>query len=113
MSDRRTRMKPEARREHILGVAMDIAIKQGYDAVTRERIAEQGGISTGLVSKVFNTMNQLHRAVMRAAIHRSELPIIAHGIASGCRIAHGADEVLKRQALEWMITNGISDEDGE
>ena len=30
MSDRRTRMKPEARREHILGVAMDIAIKQGY-----------------------------------------------------------------------------------
>ena len=113
MSDRRTRMKPEARREHILSVAMDIAINQGYDALTRERIAEQGSISTGLVSKVFNTMTQLHRAVMRCAIHREELSIIAHGIATGCRIAHGADEVLKRKAMDWLITNGISDEDGE
>ena len=113
MSDRRTRMKPEARREHLLGVAMDIAIKRGYDHVTRDNVAHQAGVAKGLVSKVFNTMNQLHRAVMRAAIHRAELPIIAHGIASGCRIAHGADEALKRQALEWMIANGISDEDGE
>ena len=111
MSDRRTRMKPEARREHILGVAMDIAIKQGYDAVTRERIAEQGGISTGLVSKVFNTMNQLHRAVMRAAIYRGELSIVAHGIAHGCRIAHGADDDLKRKAMDWMIDNGGREDD--
>jgi len=50
---------------------------------------------------------------MRAAIHRAELPIIAHGIASGCRIAHGADDALKRKAMDWLISNGISDEYGE
>ena len=107
------RLKPEIRREQVLSVAVDIAIKHGYNAVTRERIAEQGGISTGLVSKVFNTMNQLHRAVMRCAIHREELSIIAHGIATGCRIAHGADDVLKRRAMDWMIENGCNDTDGE
>ena len=88
------RLKPEVRRDQILAVAIDVATKQGYNNVTRERIAEQAGISTGLVNRVFNTMAQLRRAVMRAAIHRELLPIVAAGLGCNCRIAHSASEQL-------------------
>lgn len=107
------RLKPEVRREQVLAVAIDIAIKHGYNAVTRERVAEQASISTGLVSRVFNTMDQLRRAVMRAAIHREILPIVAAGIGCNCRIAHGASEQLKHDAMNWLIKNGSVDTDGE
>lgn len=113
MSDPRTRMKPEARRENILAVAMDIAIKQGYDNVTRERIATQAGISTGLVNHAFSTMTKLRRAVMRAAIQRELLPIVAKGIAEGCSIAHGADNTLKSRAMRWMLEQPVTASDDE
>lgn len=115
MSDPKTRMKPEARREHILSVAVDIAIKQGYDNVTRERIAAQAGISTGLVNHAYSTMTKLRRAVMRAAIQRDLLPIIAKGIAEGCSVAHSAPTELKHRATQWMLDNPPvnTDDDGE
>ena len=100
------RLKPEVRRDQILAVAIDIAIKQGYNHVTRERIAEQANISTGLVNRVFNTMAQLRRAVMRAAIHSELLPIVAAGLGCNCHVAHGASEQLKHDAMNWLIKNG-------
>lgn len=106
MSDKITRMKPEARRENILAVAMDVAIKHGYDKVTRERVATQAGISTGLVNHAYGTMGQLQRAVMRAAIQREILPIVSYGLGIGCKHAHSASNELKYKAMEWSISNG-------
>lgn len=116
MSDPKTRMKPEARRDQILSVALRIAVEQGYDNVTRERIAASAGISTGLVNHAFSTMTKLRRAVMRAAIQREILPIVAKGLSEGCSIAHGADNVLKYKAMTWVIDNPTCEtsvDDGE
>lgn len=113
MSDPKTRMKPEARREHILSVAIDICNKQGYNNLTRERIATQAGIATGLVNHAFTTMTKLRRAVMRAAIQREILPIVAQGIATGCSIAHDADNVLKHKAMTWLIENPMCDTEAD
>jgi AcrR family transcriptional regulator len=106
MSDQRTRMKPEARRDQILIAALQIANTQGYNALTRDGVAEVAGVATGQVNHIFNTMTQLRRAVMRAAVHRELRPIIAQGLAQGDKDAHAAPEWLKREALELLMKGG-------
>lgn len=103
MSDQRTRMKPEARRDQILAAALTIATEQGYNALTRDGVANAAGVATGQVNHIFNTMAQLRRAVMRAAVHRELLPIVAQGLAQGDKDAHAAPDWLKRKALDSLI----------
>jgi len=106
MSDQRTRMKPEVRREQILAAALTIANEQGYNALTRDGVAQVAGVATGQVNHIFNTMTQLRRAVMRAAVHRELRPIIAQGLAQGDKEAHGAPEWLKRESLDLLMKQG-------
>ncbi|MGL4894253.1 MAG: TetR family transcriptional regulator [Shewanella sp.] len=103
MSDQRTRMKPEVRREQILAAAIVVANEQGYNALTRDGVAKAAGVATGQVNHIFNTMAQLRRAVMRAAVHRELLPIVAQGLAQGDKDAHAAPDWLKRKALDSLI----------
>jgi len=101
----RTRLKPEIRREQILAAALVIAERDGYNALTRDGIAIQAGVAAGQVNHIFNTMTQLRRAVMRAAVHREILPIVAQGVAQGDKDAHAAPDWLKRKALESLMNN--------
>ena len=113
MSDQRTRMKPEARREQILAAAMQIALTTGYNSLTRDGVAQTAEVATGQVNHIFNTMQQLRRAVMRAAVTQaavSQSPelrlIIAQGLAEGDSVAHGAPDWLKREALDLLMNRG-------
>ena len=106
MSDQRTRMKPEARRDQILATALTIATEQGYNSLTRDGVANAAGVATGQVNHIFNTMTQLRRAVMRAAVHRELRPIIAQGLAQGDKEAHAAPEGLKRESLDLLMDQG-------
>lgn len=102
----RTRLKPEVRREQILAAALHIASTTGFNSLTRDGVAEQAGVATGQVNHIFNTMNQLRRAVMRAAVHREIKPIIAQGLAAGDSEAHKAPEWLQRAALDSLVKKG-------
>lgn len=106
MSDQRTRMKPEARRDQILSAALTIATEHGYNALTRDGVANAAGVATGQVNHIFSTMKQLRRAVMRAAVHRELRPIIAQGLAQGDKEAHAAPEWLKRESLDLLMEQG-------
>lgn len=93
------RLDPNARKEEILQVAVGIATKDGLNNLRRDAIAEAAGVANGLVTRYFETMTQLRRAVMRHAVHNENLPLIAQGIAMRDPQALKAPEELKQKAL--------------
>lgn len=99
------RVIPLLRKDHILNVAIKLATRPGgYNALTRDGIAESAGVSMGLINNYFGTMVQLKRAVMRAAINRGIPEIIAQGIAINDKHAKKAPQDLKEQAAK-LIAN--------
>lgn len=95
--DRATEMK-SARNTAILEAAIAEAKEQGYQWITREAVAKRAGVSVGSVSNAYERMVFLKRAVLRAAIDREILEIVAQGLADGSEIARGAPSDLKQRA---------------
>lgn len=93
------RLAPEIRKEAILAVALDRALVLGLNNLRRDDIAQHAGVANGLVTRYFNTMTQLRRAVVRAAIHRECLPVLAQALASRDPDALKAPEDLRKRAL--------------
>ena len=95
---RKKRLPPEQRREAILMAAIELAALYGYQELTRDGIALHAGVSMGLVTRYFPTMQQLRRDVMRHAVKREILPIVACGLAIRDPHALRASEDLRRRA---------------
>jgi DNA-binding transcriptional regulator YbjK len=96
------RMKPAERKADILNAAVEASRRIGYSKVRQKDIAEQANCGFGTVSLYFKTMAQMRRAVMRAAIERRILPIIAEGLAIRDTQAQKAPEELKKAALKAL-----------
>ena len=92
-------MKPKERRAHILGAAVIVAAKMGYNRMGRSEIAAEAGCSDALVSKYFNTMLQMQRATLRRAIKLENHRIIAQGLIAKDKIVSKIPEELKRASL--------------
>lgn len=97
------RFKPEVRKDAILEAAVALALDTGLNSVRLIPVAERAGVTNGLVSHYFGTVNQLHRAVVRHAIHREILPIVAQALAAGDSDARKAPEELKQRALNSLL----------
>jgi AcrR family transcriptional regulator len=67
-SPSRTRLAPAVRREQLLGVARAMFEHRAYDAVTLEGIAEEAGVSPGLMYHYFGTKREVFLAVVIEAI---------------------------------------------
>lgn len=100
----KSRVPANMRKEQILGVAIDQATEKGYHKITRDGVADAAGVSHSLVSRYFRTMGQLRTDVMRAAIKRGLLAIIAQGLVNGDERAKKAPDHLKEQAAELLAT---------
>lgn len=94
----KTRTNPELRRDQILNVAVELSVKQGYNHIRRDHVAEAAGVSEGLVTNYFNTMVQLRRDIIRIAIKKEILEIIAQGLINGDKHARKASPELKEKA---------------
>lgn len=99
----RLRANPFLRKRLILSAALDLAVAQGYQNITREQIAEAAGVSPALVTRYFETMDSLRRSLMLEAIVRSVPAVIAQGIAVGDEIAKSASPALKKRAGEYIL----------
>lgn len=97
------RLAPTERRDAILTAAIELARRDGYNQITRDNIAKHAEVAAGLVTHYFNTMTQLRRAIIRAAITGEILEIIAQGLASGDPHAHRAPPELKQKALDSLM----------
>lgn len=95
----KTRANPKLRKEQILSTALDLARKNGCHKITRDSIARKAGVSEGLVSKYFGTMNNLRRTVMRAAISQRIPEIVGKGLANNDPYARKAPKDLREIAI--------------
>lgn len=99
-----TRINDKARRKkQILDAALKLANSIGYSHVSRDKIAplvgNDGGIAVGTISHHFGTMAQFRRALMRYAIEKKNITVIAQGLAAKDRHAQKAPDDLKKKAL--------------
>ena len=99
MNEKLKRLQPEDRKQEILQAALDEACAVGYSNIKREDVARRAACAEGLVSRYFNTMPQLKRAVMRAAVKAEVLQVIAQGIAANDNQAMKAPAHLRSKAL--------------
>lgn len=90
------------REERILNAAIELAEADGYQWITRDRVAERAGVSTGTVSNTFGSIVELKRAVLRAAIERRNLRIVGQGLADEHPIVMGAPEALRRETAAYL-----------
>lgn len=94
----KSRTNPALRKAHILAAAVDMSKTVGYHKLTRDAVAEAAGVSMGLVTRYFSTMNNLRRGVIRYAIRHDIAEIVAQGLANGDDHAKKAPDELKMRA---------------
>lgn len=93
------RLKPAVRKQEIISAALHLARRCGYMAITRNQIAAAAGISGPAVQYHFETMAQLRRAIMRAAVKQECLPVILQGLALKDAQAMKASESMRKAAF--------------
>jgi AcrR family transcriptional regulator len=69
------------RDDRILNAAVELAQESGYASLTRDAVARRAGVSDGSVSNAFGTVDALKAAVLRAAVARGLVVVIAQGLA--------------------------------
>ena len=94
------RLKPDVRKEEIISCALFLAIDGHYMQVQRKQIADELGVTPPALTYHFGTMQQLRRAVMRAAVTQEILTVIAQGLVAQDAQAKKAPEALRRRAIE-------------
>jgi AcrR family transcriptional regulator len=97
------REKPEDRHQLILDAAVIVAARDGLSKMKREAVAEQAGVSSGLINRYFHTMPQLTRAVVRAAIFTEppNLAIVADALMARDPQALKASPELRDAAIRF------------
>lgn len=98
------RQKPEVRKEAIVDVALLLAAETHYTQVQRKQIADVLGVTPPALTYHFGTMQQLRHAIMRAAIAKEDLGVIAQGLVAQDEHARKAPEALRRRAVESVAT---------
>ena len=111
MQAKKEYLKKDARREQILSAALDIALTEGYDKLTRDGVAERANVATGQVNRIFSAMPKLKAAVMRATVEtlrvnpndERSLLIVAVGLSYREPIALSAPQHVKEAALKLLM----------
>jgi AcrR family transcriptional regulator len=97
------RMKPDDRHKQLIEVGLTLAAAQGYKNVTMEALMAAAGVSRTLYARYFSNVNQFRVEIMRAAVKRAILPIIAQGLAAQDPHAMKAHEALRKEAVATLV----------
>jgi AcrR family transcriptional regulator len=97
-----SRENPRVRKKQILNAAVNLAIKVGYQQITRLEIAKSVGISVSLVTNYFRSMQKLKSEVMKEAIKEEIYEIIAQGLAVGDPQVVKLPKNVKKKVLTYL-----------
>jgi AcrR family transcriptional regulator len=75
------RLQPDDRVTDLLTVALQVARTEGFNALTRKRVAQAASVSPGLVTHRFLSTDLMRDAVMTEAVRVADLRVVADGIA--------------------------------
>ncbi len=89
----------KVRKNQILEAGLELAREHGYQKVSREKIADKIGCSVGTITHRCGTMDAFRRSLMRLAVAREDLKVIAQGLVAGDRFAKAASDELKKRAM--------------
>ena len=98
----RKRAAPELRRKYVLDIAIELAKTKGYSTLTRDDVAKEANVSPGLVSHYFKNIELLRNLVLKTAVKREVLEIIAQGLVKEDPIAVQAPKELKYRAISHL-----------
>lgn len=98
----RKRVIPALRRKHVLDVAIELAKTKGYNTLTRDEVATGANVSPGLVSHYFRSIEQLRIVVLKTAVRKEVLEIVAQGLVHEDPIAIQAPKELKYKAVAHL-----------
>ena len=96
------RLTPKDRTNELLDTALDLAVKHGWRALTHASVAQAAGVSQGLVVARLGTKTELLRDVMRRAVNRGVVAVVAEGLAVGDRQAKRAGAALREAAAQHV-----------
>lgn len=82
---------------------LQAALALPYDQLSITHLSTVTGVSRGLVTHYFFTAALMRDEVMREAVRREVLPLIASGIAARCPIALAAPRELRERAFNSMM----------
>lgn len=91
----------DLRKEQILLAATILAEKVGYQNITRNMIRDELKVSGALITHYF-PLPELKKAIMKAALDKNIVSIIAQGIGAKDPIALKANTVVKKKAIEFL-----------
>lgn len=94
-----TRLTPDIRREQVVEAALQIAQAKPYWQISRNELADAIDVAGSVVQYHFGTVKKMRRAIMRAAVHREDLKVIAQGIAAQDPHALKAPDELRARAI--------------
>ncbi len=93
------KLRAEQRRAQIMAHATRVAIDGFLYDVTADAIAEAVGVKRPTVLYHFGSMQGLRDAVVRTAIRRENLSILAQAIASNDPLVKDINDDLRRRAV--------------
>jgi len=93
----------EDRDNRILKAAVELAAEVGYQWITREAVAKAAGVAPGTINNVFGTMPDLKRAVLKEAVDRGILSIVAQGLGDRHQIVMDAPDDVKAAAARLLV----------
>lgn len=77
------RMNPEDRKAQLIDAAMRVAKRDGFQCMARFRVAQEAGITPGLIKRYFLDMDELSNAVARQAVRDGVSKVICEALLCG------------------------------
>lgn len=87
----------------ILKEALKLARKEGFQNITMPDIARAAEVVNGTVVVHFTNMEKLRRDLLRYAIDKEDLIVIAQGLVVNHTVTRKIDRVLKERAFRYAI----------
>ncbi len=97
--------KPNSK-ERIIKVACDLAIKNGYQKLTRELIAEYAETSIPLINYYYGGIENVKDEVLKYAIKNEIVPILAQGLSLRDKRTLKISQALKNKASQYIKNSG-------
>lgn len=91
------------RDDRILNAAIECALEDGYQWITRALVARKADVGVGTINLAYGDMRGLKRAVLKAAVERGIIKLVAQGMADGHPITADAPPEVKAQVAALLM----------